>query len=235
MAKERPISPEKQLLSLIESSKTNKVDVQARAVKHQRLSLFSFGAWVGRISFFKGVFKKRPRGVKRHHLDIKLVNKLLGLCIFALAVYFTNDLFGSLDNFKNTPNLEFKPQESASLADSQAIPFLKKEASYYFEKVRERDIFKMGKKMPAAEEAAPPQEDQSPKIQDPTSKIVEKTKNLKLVGISWSNNPDVMIEDTKALSTFFVRRGQMIGEVKVQAIFKDKVVLSYEGEETELR
>ena len=44
-----------------------------------------------------------------------------------------------------------------------------------------------------------------------------------------------MIEDKQSVKTFFVKRGQMIGPVKVEAIFKDKVVLSYEGEEIELR
>jgi hypothetical protein len=44
-----------------------------------------------------------------------------------------------------------------------------------------------------------------------------------------------MIEDTKALRTFFVKRGEMAGEAKVQAIFKDKVVLSVGTEEFELK
>ena len=233
MAKERPITPEKQLLSLIESSKTNRQGVQAQAIKHKRLSFFSFGAWVGRISFFKGAFKKRVQGSKPSYLNIKLVNRVLGLCILVLAVYFTNDLYGSLNSLKVMPDLGFKPQEDVSLEGAQSPSFIKKEASYYTEKVSQRDIFKMGKKEPIVEEVAP--QETPAEIPVATSKIIEKTQNLRLVGISWSNNPDAMIEDTKALSTFFVRRGQMIGEVKVQAIFKDKVVLSYEGEETELR
>ena len=44
-----------------------------------------------------------------------------------------------------------------------------------------------------------------------------------------------MVEDTKSYKTFFVKRGDLIGEVKVEAIFKDKIILSYEGDEVELR
>jgi hypothetical protein len=44
-----------------------------------------------------------------------------------------------------------------------------------------------------------------------------------------------MIEDTKELKTFFVKRGEMVGDAKVQAIFKDKVVLSLGKEEFELK
>jgi hypothetical protein len=227
MAQERPLTPEKQLLRLIEGQKTDAPGIRAQAIKHHSLSLFSFGAWLGRLSFFKEVFKKWLHGTGPHQLDIKLINKILGLFIFLLAFYFISNLFGSLINLKKTPYLEFKPQEGTSFAGTQELSFLKKAASYYFEKVRERDIFKMGAKKPTATAVASPK--------GPSSRIIEATQHLKLVGISWSNDPDAMVEDSKALRTFFVKRGQMIGEVKVQAIFKDKVILSYAGEEIELR
>ena len=227
MAQARPITPEKQLLRLIEDKNSNAPGIQAQAIKHHSLSLFSFGAWLGRTSFLKEVFKKWFHGIKILQLDIKLTNKILGLLIFILAVYFVSNLFSSLINFKKTPYLESKPQEGASFADTQRSSFFKKAASYYFEKIRERDIFKMGAKKPtAAAEASP---------KGPSSAIIEATQHLKLVGISWSNDPDAMVEDLKALRTFFVKRGQMIGDVKVQAIFKDKVVLGLGGEEIELR
>jgi hypothetical protein len=227
MAQERPLTPEKQLLRLIEDQKTNTAGIQRlEAIKHRSLSLFSFGAWLGRFSFLKEAFKKWFHGTRPHQLDIKLINKVLALFIFILVIYFISNLFSSLINLKKTPYLEFKPQEGTGLASTQEPSFLKKAASYYFEKIRERDIFKMGAKKTTAQATSP---------KGPSSRIIEATQHLKLVGISWSNDPDAMIEDTKALRTFFVKRGQMIGEVKVQAIFKDKVVLAFGGEEIELR
>lgn len=98
-----------------------------------------------------------------------------------------------------------------------------KVVSYYLEKIRARDIFRMALAQQAGE------------AKQPSSKIVEVTQSLKLVGISWSDDPDAMIEDTQAQKTHFVKKGQMIGNLKVQAIFKDKVVLSYDGEEIELK
>jgi type II secretory pathway component PulC len=66
--------------------------------------------------------------------------------------------------------------------------------------------------------------------------VVEATKHLRLVGISWSDDPDIMIEDTKTQRTLFLKKGKLIdNEIKVQAVFKDKVILSYNGEEIELR
>ena len=101
---------------------------------------------------------------------------------------------------------------------------MKKTAAYYFEKVAQRDIFKMGPK---------PLPTEKQKVVSPV--VTEATKNLKLVGISWSDNPDAMIEDTQAKRTFFLKRGQKIGKMKIQAIFRDKVILSYEDEEVILK
>jgi len=45
----------------------------------------------------------------------------------------------------------------------------------------------------------------------------------------------MIIEDTQAKRAYFLKRGQMINDFEVKAIFKDKVILSYQGEEIELR
>ena len=226
MAQERPITPEKQLLKLIEDPKSKTTAVSAQAIKHQGLSLFSFSAWIGRISFFKDWFKRRLQRPKYHGFNTKIISKALGICIFVLAFYFISNLFTSLVNFKKMPDLLEMKKEDLKPVSFQEASVSKKAVSYFLEKVRQRDIFKMGHKEQVTSEVA---------IKNPSSTIIEATQHLKLVGISWSNDPDAMIEDTKASRTFFVKRGQLIGEIKVQAIFKDKIVLSYAGEEIELR
>jgi hypothetical protein len=225
MAKARPLTPEKQLLKLIEDPKSKTTAVSAQVIKHQGLSLFSFSAWLGRISFLKDWFKRRLKRPKHHEFNLKTISKVLGICIFVLAFYFISNLFTSLISLKKMPNLllEVKKDDLKPLSLQEAS-VSKKAVSYFLEKVRARDIFKM-------------HVDKVPKtvIKGPSSGIIEATQHLKLVGISWSNDPDAMIEDTKALRTFFVKRGELIGEIKVQAIFRDKIILSYGGEEIELR
>jgi len=193
------------------------------AIKHLGLSLLSLSALKARFSFFKDRLKQSFKTGKFYYFNPKNMNIFLGLATVIMAVYFITNLLVSLVNLKKNLNLEFKIAKSQHSIDSKVVSSLKA-VSYYLEKIRARDIFKMGSKKKEEEE-----------IKAPSSKIIGATQNLKLVGISWSNDPDAMIEDTKALKTFFVKRGQTIGEVKVQAIFKDRVVLSYEGEELELR
>ena len=128
------------------------------------------------------------------------------------------------------PDLEAPASENGSSTNLMERVFLKKAVSYYLEKMGERDIFQMGavRKVTGADGV-------QTEMKVTSDRILDVTENLKLVGISWSNDPDAIIEDTKDTKTFFVKTGQKIGEVKVQAIFKDKVVLSYQGEETELK
>ena len=105
-----------------------------------------------------------------------------------------------------------------------------KAVSYYLEKARGRDIFQMVRdEEPRAKSVS--------RANPPSQRITELIKNLRLVGISWSADPDVMIEDTNLQRTFFLKKGQIIENinVKVEAVFKDKVVLTCEGEEAELR
>jgi type II secretory pathway component PulC len=224
MAQERPLTPEKQLLKFIETSKLNKAGMQAQVIRRHSLSFLDLGAWLGRVAFLKVKFEKWRHGFNLAKLDVKVVNSFLGLIVALLSIYFLSSFFVSVINLRKTPELESKTSLGKIETNFPEPSGLKKAVSYYLDKTRQRDIFTMGSKKtdPAAKPA-------------PSAKELEIAASFKLVGISWSNDPDAMIEDSKALKTFFVKRGEMVGEAKVQAIFKDKVVLSYNGQEFELK
>ncbi|MBI5144107.1 MAG: hypothetical protein HZA30_03465 [Candidatus Omnitrophica bacterium] len=213
-------------MSLIETGSVKNTGIQTHAIGHKGMSLFSPGAWLGRISFFRDSLQKKIKG-NEFQLDIKLLNRILMVGVSLLAIYFFTSVYFGVISITKLPTLKFSAQgakeEAASL---QNMSVLKNAMSYYMEKIQQRDIFKIGAR-PAPQKASSPKE--------PTPRIIEETQRFKLVGISWSKDPDAMIEDTVALRTFFVKRGQMLGRVKVEGIFKDKVILSYEGEEAELR
>lgn len=228
MVQERHLTPEKQLLNLIESPKAKETAALGlHTIKNRSLSLLSPQAWLGRISFSKDWFKNWLRDSSHRQLDIKAINAFLGLCIVLLIVYFISNILVSAVHLRKTPELASEPAKTAKGDGFQEGALLKNAVSYYLEQIRQRDIFRMGKK--TAEDTA------GPEPAGPSGEIIEATAHLKLVGISWSGDPDAMIEDTKALKTFFAKRGQMIGDVRVRAIFKDKVILQYRGEEIELR
>ena len=111
-----------------------------------------------------------------------------------------------------------------------------KKVSYYLEGPRSRDIFKFGDFSREEEEA-----EEAGEVAPPTEETLSGTeilvRQLGLVGIGWSDDPDVMIENVETKQIYFLKRGQRIDNlIKVEAIFQDKVILTYDnGKEMELR
>lgn len=235
MAEDKSLTPEQQLLKLIEE--TNKTSKAApvpqasvpKSVKIRKPSNFSLakipGQILGMFSFWKRNAHKTRSTHRKTAINIADVNK--GLIVLAgfLFLYVVFDAAASARNVQRPPN--FVPGKD------MMVPFQKdpveplQESSYYFQKISTRDIFKEG-----AKEVAPKEE----KVMEAPAATAEAIQNLALVGISWSKNPDAIVEDKSQQRTFFVKRGQMIGDnVKVEAIFKDHVIVSFEDREYELR
>ncbi len=227
MAQERSLTPEKQLLKIIETSKSNSGGVHAQTSRRHSMSWLNFGAWLGRVSFLKVKFEKLAQGLSLEQLDVKVTNRFLGLLVALLALYFLANLFTSLVNLSQPPRLELNAPLAKNEENFPEPLGFKKAITYYLDQIRERDIFTMGLKRISQE---------TPDINTaPSARSLQVASSLRLVGISWSNDPDAMIEDTKTLKTFFVKRGEMAGDARVQAIFRDKVILTLNNEEFELR
>ncbi len=231
MAQERPTTPEKQLLDLIEDPKEQ--DVSQKKIKRKSFSLVSISALRGRLSFLlesvqSGSFFKNAIP------DIKGLNKILKICIALLVVYLVGNFIMSLGRLKEVP--EFVVKNTRSSKGVAAAELSSKKIGYYLEGPRSRDIFKFGDFGLVQEEVEESDEVAAPEVQTQTASeiLVEK---LGLVGIGWSDDPDVMVENTESKKIYFLKRGERIdGMIKVEAIFEDRVILTYDnGKERELR
>jgi type II secretory pathway component PulC len=60
------------------------------------------------------------------------------------------------------------------------------------------------------------------------------TKDFSLIGIISGENPQAVIEDKKTEKSYYVTKGQFIGEFKVEEIQEGKIILNYNGQKFEL-
>jgi hypothetical protein len=223
MAKDNAhITPEKQLLKLIEEPR-DRVSVGAVA-KARGFSFLTPGVLWGRWAFAQEKLKHLS-SAWRGPLDIKKINALLSVLAMAVGAYFIADTVLISLRLSTVPSFSFKTDAAnkGGLKNASSL----KSVDFYTQKAQARDLFKIGLRAPEPEAA-----NQGP---DLNAQAQEFLKKYKLVGISWSDNPDAMIEDTTAQKTYFMKRGQELDGVKIQAIFKDKVVLNYMNREIELR
>jgi hypothetical protein len=222
----KPMTPEKQLLNLIEKP-MDKGSLRAAAIKYQGFGLFALDAFKGRLSFFGKNFSGFFKGGGIAQLDIHALNQFLKITVFLLTAYLIFNLTVSFISANKDLDLQRNIKSAGETSLFQPKSLLKS-ITYYLEKARERDIFKMGVRALSIDGAL--------SRKGPSQRILEATSSLRLVGISWSDDPDVMVEDTKSQQTFFLKRGQLINnQIRLKAVFKDKVILNYEGEEIELR
>jgi len=229
MAQERSPTPEKQLLKIIEDPTGKSQAKTAQKVKRNNLGLFAFGAWKGKSSFLKEKAGKWFKGGGLNRIDIKLVNRMLILLIFVFLLFFIGSVYISAIGLKKMPEIDFRFEggvyEPTEVAD---LSILDDNVAGYLEKSQFRDIFRMGIKEVI-------EEMQEAKPVAATAKTVDAVSHLRLVGISWSDDPDAMIEDTTTFRTYFLKRGHKINDLVIEEIHKDKVVFRYNGEEIELR
>ena len=117
-------------------------------------------------------------------------------------------------------------EPSKMVSESLDLGFQLQDVGYYTGEVRGRNIFN-------AEQPKPPELEP----QEITAAAqAEAVKEFSLVGIAWSKDPEAMIEDKDIGRTFFVKRGQALSNgAQIVAIFKDRVILKYKGQEIELR
>jgi len=62
----------------------------------------------------------------------------------------------------------------------------------------------------------------------------ELIKDINLLGIISGDNPQAIIEDKKSQKTFYVSRGEFVGQFQVEEIQDGKVTLTYQGQRFDL-
>jgi hypothetical protein len=161
-------------------------------------------------------FKKNPGFVlPRVNLDQAAVRKILiaavSLSLFYLAAVFVFPLVVSQKI--SLPDLPVKA-ESRELAAEEALnPY-----EFYSGAVNQRRIF--NNVSGSAQGSGPAQ----------AVANADLVKQINLVGIISGDEPQAIVEDKNAQKTYYVAKGQSIGEIIIEDIQEGKVIVSYKGQ-----
>ncbi|MCX5697848.1 MAG: hypothetical protein NTU54_07795 [Candidatus Omnitrophica bacterium] len=68
----------------------------------------------------------------------------------------------------------------------------------------------------------------------PGALAADLIKDMSLVGIISGVDPQVIIEDKKMQKTYYLKKGQSIGELQIEDIQEGKIIISHNGEKFEL-
>jgi len=114
--------------------------------------------------------------------------------------------------------LSGRVKKSDTSAEAEAV----KPYSYYGETIEKRDIFR------------PSFSGNTKGTANAVVSAKEMAKDLNLVGIVAGKNPHAIIEDKKDGKTLLVNKGDTVGDLRVEEIQEDRVILSYQGEQMDL-
>lgn len=225
-------TPEEQLLKLIEggSDAAKPSPDKPSAAGPASKSLASMKKLPGFLDYFKTHgFGKSARFDVAALMDIRNINRaLVGLVAVSVFYLFIDLIF-------------FKPGDSRFLAQvstsdavfpmtSAAVGSTATDISVYKESIRKRNPFlppQSGQNVVAADSGAAP-------VSAAAGTLNEMLQGYKLVGISVSDQPLAMIEEVSTGRTYFLRKGQDFKSLKVQDVSREKVTVTYEGEEASL-
>lgn len=235
MAQHKP-TPEEQLLKLIENpdaakSSGAKPSSNKKAVNRPLFPSLSFGNLWPSQGIKKGTKEKEmseaPKAGLVPGLTLKTLNKLLIAMVIAAGIFLVLDLTIIKEDSRGfLADVSVNDVIFPIAAESGVAP---RNLNYYQDALDRRNPFMDAGSVPAAGEGA---EEEIPVPQPHSDKMAELLSNYKLVGMSWSaEEPLAMIEEGTTGRTFFLKRGQDINGVKIQAINKEKVTVTYKGEE----
>ncbi|MFH1460788.1 MAG: hypothetical protein ABIG64_10550 [Candidatus Omnitrophota bacterium] len=219
-------SPEKRLLQIIESQE--KTDDSNLSPINEAKKIVSPSFLKAKFSFLLSRLKNIPGKSTKLKLELETINNVLQVLIVAGVIILGISVTLSFNKLNKGIIIKDNELEANAEINLSEIVSLLKPVEYYLEKIKKRDLFSL-------ETAAEVKKGRFKDAEEPGSWLAERVKDLNLVGISWSQDPDAIIEDKKFEQTYFVKKGYMIDEIEVYEVLEDRVVLRARGDKIELK
>jgi len=213
------LTPEEKLLKIIENPQTERRKSpganMGRGAGQKKGPGAGVGAWLNKFRIDKNTIR---------NISLQTVSKM----VLALCLVFT--IFFIIDFIRMGSSSEKK---LSKLAAEAAAPDIKENKTAIkdvglveaINLAKRHNIFSF-----LPQTAAIPSQASTMPVE-----VEEIVKNLKLVGIIWSINPQAIIENTKEQKTYLVNGGDKMSILDIKRILRDKVILGKDNVEWELR
>lgn len=214
------LTPEEKLLKIIENPQAERRKSPGtnigRGAGPKKGAGTDVGAWLSKFRIDKNTIR---------NISLKTVSKMvLALCLI-FTLFFIIDFIrmgsssakriNKLTAEAATPDIKENKTAIKDVNLIEAVNLAKRHNIFSFLPVTSSGIPTQGSTMPV--------------------EVEEIVKNLKLVGIIWSNNPQAIIENTKEQKTYLVNGGDKMSILDIKRVLKDKVILGKDSAEWELR
>jgi len=169
-------------------------------------------------SFIKPPIKNSSFLLDRYLTALTIKRVIIVFLTFSL-IYLAASFFWPLLGLKKI----VLPQ--ASLSQAQALKFTAKEEpkpyEFYLDSIKQRQIF--GGSVV-----------QQANVPAPAAAKADLIKEMNLVGIIAGDNPQAIIQDKASEKTYYVTKGQFIGEIQIEDILEGKIIVNDKGQRYEL-
>ncbi len=232
----KSLTPEEKLLRLIkEGAKPEKELKPAEQPAPQKTNMSNAMEPVQEQAVPTQNIKPSLDAQLKNFFTIGNINKILFILFFLVIIYVLYSLAtfimsNAAPGAKAKNGINLKLDEKALPAkneNEQAKSAQPQPIDYYLQDIQKKDIFKsvIVEKAGAINSAA---------TQPAKAKLEEIAKYFSLKGIIEGNKLQAVIEDTRAGKTYFVTKGENIGDVTIDDITETKVKIRLEDQTTDL-
>ncbi len=207
------ISPEEKLLRLIRNEPKQQMPPEKQSVLQ-----------TGRVN----PAQEPVAQTKEDKAKIKLLDRILSLnpikivlaCFFTALVYFTGSIIYPLlmPPQVNIPDIQQDIHKGPVIEQTPIKPL-----EFYQTGIAQQEMFHSQPAAPAQETAV-----------SAVAGNHDILKDINLIGIIAGNDPQAIIEDKKTEKTYYVSKGQLIGDLLVEEILDGKIILNLKGQKFEL-
>jgi len=152
------------------------------------------------------------------HINFSFINMLITLFVAISAAIFILTFLSQPIKSGSVLNNVTAGEKNELIQEREILPL-----EYYQDVISKRVLFRGGQKDTKESQLIPKSKTFSQLLQ-----------GLNLIGIMSGDNPRAIIEDKKENQTYFVYRGDYLGEIKVVDIEVKKVTMEYQGETASL-